>query len=67
MQEHMIKQDLSSQAGTALGEILACGLMMGAGLKDEESLQLNLVSQDRKGLQNVMMITNGELATRGQV
>ena len=66
VQEHIIRQDLSPQAATALGELLTCGLLMGAGLKDEESLQLNLVSADRRGLRNIMVITDGELKARGQ-
>ena len=60
IQEHMIKQDLSQQAGTALGELSVCTLLMGAGLKDEESLQINMVSADQRGFRNLMVITDGQ-------
>ena len=65
VQEAMIKQDLSTQAGTALGELMACTLMMGAGLKDDENLQVNFVGD--RGLGNLMVITDGELKARGTV
>lgn len=67
IQEHMIKQDLSQQAGTALAELTACTLLLGAGLKDEEQLQINLVSAESKGFRNLMVITDGECRARGQV
>lgn len=65
VQEAMIKQDLSSQAGTALAELMTCGLLMGAGLKNDENLQLNLVGD--RGFGNIMVITDGELKARGTV
>lgn len=40
MQETIIKNDLSPQAGKALGEVLVSTLMMGSGLKGEETLQV---------------------------
>lgn len=52
----MIKQPMSSTAAKALGEVVACTLMMGSGLKNEESLQVNLVGKD--GIRNVMAITD---------
>ena len=67
VQEHMIKQDLTQQAGTALAELTACTLLLGAGLKDEEQLQINLVSSENKGFRNLMVITDGECRARGQV
>ena len=67
IQEHMIKQDLSSSAGTALAELTACTLLLGAGLKDEEQLQVNLISAEQKGFRNLMVITDGECKARGQV
>ena len=39
MQETIIKNDLSPQSGKALGEVLVSTLMMGSGLKGEETLQ----------------------------
>ena len=40
MQETIIKNDLSPQSGKALGEVLVSTLMMGSGLKGEETLQV---------------------------
>jgi redox-regulated HSP33 family molecular chaperone len=56
IQEFMIKQPMSTTAAKALGEVVACTLMMGSGLKNEESLQVNLVGKD--GIRNVMAITD---------
>ena len=42
MQETIIKNDLSPQSGKALGEVLVSTLMMGSGLKGEESLQVGV-------------------------
>lgn len=52
----MIKQPMSPTAAKALGEVVSCTLMMGSGLKNEESLQVNLVGKD--GIRNVMAITD---------
>jgi Hsp33 protein len=41
MQETIIKNDLSPQSGKALGEVLVSTLMMGSGLKGEETLQVS--------------------------
>ena len=41
MQETIIKNDLSPQSGKALGEVLVSTLMMGSGLKGEETLQVH--------------------------
>ena len=38
---------------------------MGAGLKDDETLQINLVGD--RGLGNVMAITDGNLKARGTI
>lgn len=65
VQEAMLKNDLSTQAGHALAEVMVCSLMMGAGLKGEETLQINLVGD--KGVRNVMAITDGSLKVRGMV
>ena len=65
IQEVMLRQDLSSQAATALGELMTCTLLMGAGLKEQETLQVNLVGTT--GLGNIMAISDGELKARGTV
>jgi len=65
IQESIIKQDLSTQAAIALGELMTCTLLMGAGLKDDETLQINLVGD--RGLGNVMAITDGNLKARGTI
>lgn len=65
IQEVMLRQDMTSQAATALGELMTCTLLMGAGLKDDETLQVNLVGNT--GLGNVMAITDGLLKARGTV
>jgi redox-regulated HSP33 family molecular chaperone len=40
MQETIIKVDLSEQAGKALGEVMVSTLMMGSGLKGDETMQV---------------------------
>lgn len=65
IQESMIKNDLTPEAAKTLGEVMVCSLMMGSGLKDQETLQVNLVGNS--GLKNVMAITDGDLAIRGMV
>lgn len=61
----MQKNKLSTVPAKYLGEVIACSLMMGAGLKGEESLQINLVGTH--GMKNLMAITDGELNIRGMV
>lgn len=65
VQETIMRNDLSPQAANTLGEVIACTLMMGSGLKNDETLQINLVGNT--GLKNVMAITDGELKVRGLV
>ena len=65
IQEAILRNNLSPQAATSLGEVMICSLMMGAGLKTDETLQVNLVGN--AGLRNIMVITDGELACRGMV
>jgi len=65
LQEMMKRNDLSPLATKYLGELVTCSLMMGAGLKGEESLQLNLVGD--RGIKNIIAITNGNLEVRGSV
>ena len=65
IQECIIRNDLSAIASKALGEVMTCSLMMGAGLKEGETIQVNLVGNT--GLQNIMAISDGDLRTRGLV
>jgi len=65
VQESILRNDLSTQAGQVLGEVMACALMMGSGYKGEETLQVNIVGKG--GIRNVMAITDGELKVRGMV
>ena len=44
---------------------MVCSVMMGAGLKEAETLQVNLVGNT--GLRNIMAITDGDLKIRGMV
>lgn len=60
-------QALSPIAGKVLGDVVACTLMMGAGLKGEETLQVNLVGTSEGGLKNVVAISDGNLHVRGMV
>eukprot|EP01038_Epipyxis_sp_PR26KG_P010234 gene10234-13766_t len=65
IQEIILRNDLSPQSSKALGELVACSLMMGAGLKGEETLQVNLVGDS--GVRNMMAITDGNLKVRGML
>lgn len=67
VQECIIRNDLSQQSATALAEVLVCASMMGAGLKGEETLQINVVGDSPRGIGNIMAITDGELKIRGMV
>ena len=63
VQETLIKLDLTPQTGKALGELIVSTLMMGSGLKGEETLQINLVGN--VGAKHFMAITDGDLKIRG--
>ena len=65
IQETIIKLDLTPQAAKALGELVVSTLMMGSGLKGEETLQVNLVGNT--GVGNLMAITDGNLKVRGMI
>lgn len=65
VQEAIIRNDLSSQSAKALGELMSCALMMGSGLKSDETMQINMVGNT--GVKNLMAITDGELRIRGMV
>lgn len=67
VQENIFRQDMTPVAAKALGEVMTCAVMMGAGLKGE-TLQVNVVgAKSFNGLKNVLVITDGELRVRGQV
>lgn len=65
IQEAINRNEFSLQAAKSLGEVMICGLMIGSGLKGEESLQINLVGN--KGLKSIMSISDGDLKIRGMV
>lgn len=65
VQEAILRNDLSVTAATTLGEVMACALMMGAGFKNQETLQINIVGTG--GMRNCMAITDGDLKIRGMV
>jgi len=65
VQEAILRNDLSPVSGQALGEVITCSLMMGASLKGDETLQVNMVGST--GLRHVTAITDGELKVRGMV
>lgn len=67
IQEAILRNDLTPQSSKALGEVMVCALMMGAGLKGEETLQVNLVGDKQDGIKNIMAITDGDLKIRGMV
>ena len=63
VQETLLRLDLTPQTGKALGELIVSTLMMGSGLKGEETLQVNLVGNS--GAKHFMAITDGDLKIRG--
>jgi molecular chaperone Hsp33 len=65
VQECILRNDLSPHSAKALGEVVTCTLMMGSGMKGEETLQVNLVGTG--GITNLMAITDSELKVRGMV
>jgi len=65
VQEQILRNDLSATSGTILGETLACALMMGAGYKNDETLQINIVGTG--GVKSVVVLTDGELKVRGMI
>jgi redox-regulated HSP33 family molecular chaperone len=67
IQDLIIKNNLSSDASKPLAEVMTSVLLMGAGLKQGESLQVNLVGSDPTALRNIICITDGECYVRGRV
>jgi redox-regulated HSP33 family molecular chaperone len=65
VQDIINKNKYSDFSSKYMGESLACSLMMGAGFKNDETLQINLVGD--KNLGNIMIITNAELQARATV
>ena len=54
--KYLIYHSRSPDSSRALGEVLTCTLMMGSGLKNQESLQVNMVGND--GMRNIMALTD---------
>ena len=67
VQESILRNDLSENAGQKLAEVMASTLLMGAGLKANETLQVNLVGGDSDRIRNVMVVSDGDLSVRGLV
>ena len=67
VQESILRNDLAQNAGQKLAEVMASTLLMGAGLKANETLQVNLVGGDPNRIRNVMVVTDGDLSVRGLV
>ena len=67
VQETILRNDLSSDAAQKLAEVMASSLLMGAGLKMNETLQVNIVGGDPNRIRNVMVVTDGDLSVRGLV
>ena len=65
VQESILRNDLSENAGQKLAEVMASTLLMGAGLKANETLQVNLVGGDSDRIRNVMVVSDGDLSVRG--
>ena len=71
LQENMIKNDMSPQAARLFAEVTMGTMMMGCGMKDEESLQLSLVGsyKDPNGgeedvVGSITCITDGSCVVR---
>ena len=56
VQESILRNDLSQNAGQKLAEVMASSLLMGAGLKANETLQVNMVGGDPNRIRNVMVL-----------
>ena len=67
VQESMLRNNLSPQTSDTLAHVMAASMMMGSGLKNNETLQVNIVGSNPDGIRNVMVITDGELKVRGLV
>ena len=65
VQECILRNDISPQGAKFLAEVLTCSMMMGAGLKGDETLQVNFVGS--KGIKSAVAITDGDLKARGMV
>mmetsp|Transcript_24305 Transcript_24305/g.22092 ORF Transcript_24305/g.22092 Transcript_24305/m.22092 type:complete len:400 (+) Transcript_24305:3-1202(+) len=65
LQEAINRSNLSDDSAKALGEVMVCGLMMGSGLKGDETLQISFVGTE--GVGSVVIVTDGTLKTKGMV
>jgi redox-regulated HSP33 family molecular chaperone len=67
IQDLIIKSNISADASKPLAEVMCSVLLMGAGLKQGESLQVNFVGSDPAALRNIICITDGDCYVRGRV
>ena len=65
IQEMMLRGNLSPVAGKIVGELSICNLMLGAGIKGQETFQINIVGND--GLRYVTSIVDGDLRIKSKV
>jgi len=65
VQASINKLGLSAFSATALGETMAGTLLMAAGLKGEETVQVNFVGDS--GMKNIIVIADSSLNVRGRV
>jgi len=66
----IVKNNLTTQASKALAEVMLSTVLMGGGLKDSETLQVQVVgtsTADPNALRNVTCIVDGNCKVRGRV
>jgi len=66
----LVNNNLTAQASKALAEVMLSTILMGGGLKDAETLQVNIVgttSPDTDGLRNITCIVDENCKVRGRV
>jgi len=65
VQSTMERLKLSSLSATALGEVMIGTLLIGSGLKGEETIQVNFIGDS--GIKNIIAISDGSLNVRGRI
>ena len=65
VQEMMLRGNLGPVAGKIVAELSICNLMLGAGIKGQETFQINIVGND--GLRYVTSIVDGDLRIKSKV
>ena len=66
----LVKNNLTAQASKALAEVMLSTILMGGGLKDAETLQVNIVgttSPNTDGLGSITCIVDDNCKVRGRV